>query len=120
MTHLAQVQLRSLVQDGGLDLPAMSDMMYPPFYAAHTRHCRQLLQEGVRGPYLLPAVPLVASSSLFSASFHQAQDAFLSREPIQIRADSDIHPPLLPPDMVLPHLNLFLETDVASAMEHVS
>ena len=42
MMHLAQVQLRSLATDGGLDIPAMNEVAIPAFYAAHIRHFRQL------------------------------------------------------------------------------
>ena len=83
------------------------------FYAAHLRHFRQLLQEGEHGPYL---PPLNASSSLFSASFHQAQQALMIRDPVPDGAEKDIYQPLVLPDMVIPHLNLFQETDVTSAV----
>jgi hypothetical protein len=52
MVQLAQVQLRSLSADGGLDFPAMSDVANPALYAAHIRHFRQLLHESVQGPFL--------------------------------------------------------------------
>jgi hypothetical protein len=113
MSQLARVQMRSLSTDGGLDLVAMSDTAIPAFYAAHLRHFQQLLQEGEHGPYL---PPLNASSSLFSASFHQAQQALMTRAAVPVRAEQDIHQPLRLPDMVIPHLNLFQETDVISAV----
>ncbi len=54
-------------------------------------------------------LPLLRAPLLqhLSASFHQAQDAFLLREAVQIHAYTDIDPLLLPPDIVLPHISLF-------------
>jgi hypothetical protein len=65
MQCLARVQLRALPTHGGLDLPAMSDIAIPAFYAAHTRHLRQRLQKGVPVPFLclkLPPAPVLVFS----------------------------------------------------------
>ncbi len=66
MVQLARVQLRSLPQDGGHDLLAMSDAVFPAFYAAHCRHFSQLLKEGARGPFYLmyPQANIVLAFSL--------------------------------------------------------
>ena len=40
----------------------------------------------------------------------------MARDAVPVRADTDIHPPLRIPDMILPHLNLFQEIDVTSAV----
>ncbi len=92
MVQLAQVQLRSLSADGGLDFPPMSDVANPALYAAHIRHFRQLLHESVQGPFLPTNLYLTESSCLFSAPFEQAQNAFLPLEAVFVCADSDVHP----------------------------
>jgi hypothetical protein len=76
MAQLARVQIRSLSSDGGLDLLSMREVAIPAFYAAHLRHFRKLLQEGVSEPYLSPLFQLNTSSSPFSESLYQAQAAF--------------------------------------------
>ena len=68
MVQLARVQLRSLPQDGGLDLLAMRDAVYPAFYAAHCRHFSQLLHKRTRGPFIYNASSCQSNSSLFSAA----------------------------------------------------
>ena len=98
----------------------MSATAIPAFYAAYLRHFSQLLQEGVPGPYLSSAFQHNASSSLFSDSFHQAQAALELRQAAAVTAETDIHPPNLIPDMVLPHLCLFQEADATSAVAGVS
>jgi hypothetical protein len=40
----------------------------------------------------------------------------LARDAVPVRAEKDIHPPLCIPDMTLPHLTLFQEFDVTSAV----
>jgi hypothetical protein len=121
MAQLARVQIRSLPSDGGLDLLPMKEVAFkfPAFYAAHLRHFRKLLQEGVSGPYLSPLLQLNTSSSLFSESFYQAQAAFKLRKAVQIKAETNIHPPFIIPEMVCPHLCLFQEADVASEVAGV-
>jgi hypothetical protein len=118
MAHLAQVQLRSLPKDCGLNLLSMKATAIPAFYAAHLLHFSQLLQEGVPEPYLAPAFQHNASSSLFSDSFHQAQAALELRQAAAVTAETDIHPRNL--IMVLPHLFLFQEADITSAVARVS
>ncbi len=119
MAQLARVQLRSLPSDGGLDLLPIREVAIPAFYAAHLRHFRQLLLEGVSGPYPSSLLQLNTSSSLFSESFHQAQAAFELRKADLIQAETDIHPTFIIPEMVCPHLCLFQEADVASAVAGV-
>ncbi len=98
MAQSARVQLRSLPSDGGLDLLHMSEVAIPAFYAARLGHFRQLLQEGVPGPYLSPLLQHTASSSLFSESFHQAQAAFEPRKAVPVQAETDIHPTFIIPE----------------------
>ena len=69
LAQLARVQIRSLPSDGGIDILLMREVAIPAFYAAHLRHFRKLLQEGVPGPYLSPLLQDNTSSSLFSKSF---------------------------------------------------
>jgi hypothetical protein len=120
MQCLARAQLRALPTDGGLDLPAMSDIAIPAFYAAHTRHLRQLLQEGVPGPFLLPEASPSPSSCFFSEPFYQAQHALTIRGAAIVRTETDIHPPLCIPDMILPNGIIFQDLNVASAVKGVS
>jgi hypothetical protein len=94
MAQLARVQIHSLPSDGGLDLLPMREVAISAFYAAHFRHFRQPLQEGVPGPYLSPLFQLNSSSSLFSKSFFQALAAFKLRNAVPVKAETDIHPPL--------------------------
>ncbi len=120
MVQLARVQLRSLPQDGGLDLLAMSDAVFPAFYAAHCRHFSQHLKESVRGPFLSPVSSGQSSSSLFSAAFFQTQEAFQLRDAIVIRSETDIPSDFTSTGIVLPHLNLFQHADVDTAVAPVS
>jgi hypothetical protein len=115
IAQLATVQIRSLPSDGGIDILPMREVAIPAFYAAHLRHFRKLLQEGVPGPYLRDN----DSSSLFSESFFQAQAAFELRKAVPVKAETDIHPPFIIPEMVCPHFCLFQEADVASAVTGV-
>ncbi len=119
MEQTARVQLRSLPSDGGLDLLPTRLVAIPAFYAAHLCHFRQLLKEGVPELYLSPLLHHTASSSLLSESFHQAQAAFELRKAVPVIAETDIHPPFIIPEMVCPHLCLFQEADVASAVAGV-
>ncbi len=57
--------------------------------------------------------------SLFSESFYQAQSAFELRKAVPVKAETDIHPPFIIPEIVCPHLCLFQEADVASAVAGV-
>ena len=114
MSQLARVQLHSLPTDGGLDLLAMGDVAIPAYYTAHLRYFRQLLQEGEHGPFLPPVITRNLSTSLFSTSFHQAQAALESREAVLVHSEGEIHPPLIFPDMILPHHSIFQANDVAS------
>ena len=98
----------------------MRQVAIPAFYAAHLRHFRKLLQEGVSGPYLSPLLQFNTSSSLFSESFFQAQAAFELRKAVPVKAETDIHPPFIIPEMVCPHFCLFQEADVVSAVTGVS
>jgi hypothetical protein len=98
----------------------MSATAIPAFFAAYLRHFSQLLQEGVPGPYLSSAFQHNASSSLFSDSFHQAQAAFELRQAAAVTAETDIHLPNIIPDIILPHLCLFQEADITSAVAGVS
>jgi hypothetical protein len=119
MAQLARVQIRSLPSDGGLDLLPMREVAIPAFYAAHLRHFRKLLLEGVSGPYLSPLLQVNTSSSLFSESFYQAQAAFELRKAVPVKAETDTYPPFIIPEMVCPHLCQFQEADVASAVAGV-
>ena len=119
---LASVQLRGLPCDGGLDLLSMREVALPAFYAAHLRHLRQLLQEGVSGPYLQPFSESSrgASTSLFSDSFWASQGALIQRGAVLALTDSDFHPPMLIPDMILPNGCIFQQSDVSSSAARVS
>ncbi len=118
MVQLARVQLRSLPLDGGLDLLAMSDAVLPALYAAHCQHFSQLIQEGARGPFLSTVSSGQSSSSLFSAAFFQTHAAFQLRDAIysfQERYSARFSST----GMVLPHLNLFQQVDVLTAVAPV-
>jgi hypothetical protein len=89
MMKLALEQVRGLSNDGGLDLFAMTDVAIPP---------SMLLIFAISASFLL-RVPLGLSYNLNLPSK---------------QCKLHIHPPLLKPDMVLPHIDLFQESEVAS------
>ena len=90
----------------------MSDAAIPAFYAACCRHFRQLLQEGIRGPYL-STEPSSASSCFFCTSFMQVQEAFIiqDHDAVFIHTEAEIQPPAPSPELVLPHLYIFKLAD---------
>ena len=120
MAQLARVQLRGLSSDGGLDLLSMRDVAIPAFYAAHMRHFRRLLDEGVSGPFLLPDLSLSVSSSLFSQPFLHAHSFLLSQGAVSVFEESDIHPPMVYPKVITPDLSLFQQQDPHSSLSGVS
>jgi hypothetical protein len=111
-----QSQASLSLQDIESNLPSLSGTHMAQLAQVQLRY----LPKGVPGPYLSPAFQHNASSSLFSDSLHQAQAALELRQAAAVTAVTDIHPPNLIPGMVLPHLCLFQEADVTSAVARVS
>ena len=81
---------------------SMSEVANAAFYAAHIRHLRRLITEGVSGPFLCPTSYFDMSSRLFSEPFYNAQQNFIQRGAVSVMNESDIHPPMILPDRILP------------------
>ena len=60
------------------------------------------------------------SSRLFSEPFYNAQQNFIQRGAVSVMNESDIHPPMILPDRILPDYSTFHQADIHSSVSKVS
>ena len=60
------------------------------------------------------------SSRLFSKPFYDTQQNFAQRGAVSVMNESDIHLPMIFPEMILPDYSLFQNQDVDSSVSRVS
>ena len=72
------------------------------------------------GLYLSTEPSSSVSSCHFSASFLQAQEAYIIQDAVFIHTEAEIQPPDSSPELVLPHSTIFQKADVVIAVAPVS